>query len=327
MKQVNGHNDTALIVAYYGKIPPYLPLFLDSCKQNADIDFIFFTDWNSDKLISSENIKFIKSSLDEFNKLSNSKIQIGDVVTPYKLCDLKPAWTHIFEDYLREYKFVGYCDIDLIFGRIAEFFSEDVKRRCDMFSITTSYLSGALTIFKNTPQMRTLYQKASGWRYIFSDARHWAFDEYLRIDNTKSDDAKANKLESFSDLVFSSRSNVVLENSRYIGLESRPDLVTYDNGRWLDKEDREYVFFHFVGAKQNPMWTTPNWESLPEKFFVNKYGFFKYGESPLRCHDLFIRPYLRKQVLINWKNKLKTARTLIRNMDVKMLVRGIKKYI
>ncbi len=27
MKQVNGHNDTALIVAYYGKIPPPICLY------------------------------------------------------------------------------------------------------------------------------------------------------------------------------------------------------------------------------------------------------------------------------------------------------------
>ena len=121
-------------------------------------------------------------SLCKFNEKATQKCGIEiQVQTGYKLCDLKPAWPHIFEDYVSDYEFVGYCDIDLIFGRISHFFTDEMRRTVDIFTITREYLSGALTIFKNTSRIFKLYQEAKGWKEIFQDSRHFAFDEYLRI--------------------------------------------------------------------------------------------------------------------------------------------------
>lgn len=63
---------------------------------------------------------------------------------------MKPAWPHIFEDYLGEYEFVGWCDIDLVLGNINSFFSESLKAKYDLLTVTTGYISGALTIIRNT---------------------------------------------------------------------------------------------------------------------------------------------------------------------------------
>ena len=119
---------TALIVAYFGKYPEFMDLFMKGCEFNIDIDFIFFTDWDWQNRKSPSNVKTYPFSLKQFNELATKKCGVEiKVQDGYKLCDLKPAWPHIFEDYLNEYEFVGYCDIDLIFGHIGKYFNEEVK--------------------------------------------------------------------------------------------------------------------------------------------------------------------------------------------------------
>lgn len=245
---------------------------------------------------------------------------------PYKLCDLKPAWCHLYEDYLSEYDFVGYCDIDLIFGTISHFFTEDVKKRYHIFTITTEYMSGAFTVFKNTKPMRLLYQRASGWKYIFSDSRHWAFDEYLRLEGTKTDDAKKYNLESFSEMIFRQR-DICLENSRYIGLESRPGHIKYYNQQWHNESDDEFIFFHFVGAKQHPLWTIASWDFLPTIFHVNKYGFYKDGEPEIWLKDILLNKFYRKQVKVNLSKKINTAKRLLNNFSIFQFIKALKKYL
>ena len=175
-------NKTALIIAYFGPIPSFINLFLKGCEYNKDIDFLFFTDWDCTKLPMVGNVSNIPFTLQKFNETASKKCGIKiNVNSGYKLCDLKPAWPHIFEDYVVNYDFVGYCDIDLIFGQINHFFTNEIKETIDIFTITTEYLSSAFTIFRNTPKVFKLYQCAAGWREIFQGTRHFAFDEYLRV--------------------------------------------------------------------------------------------------------------------------------------------------
>lgn len=320
---------TALIIVYYGKIPSFLSLFLGSCKYNQDIDFYFFTDWDTSTLPILDNVKFIPSSFNHFNELSRIKLKIDDLKIEYgyKLCDLKPAWTHIFEDFVMDYDFVGYCDIDLIFGDISRFFNDEVAKRADLFTITQEYISGALTIFRNNKEMRTLYRKASGWEFIFRDSRHWAFDEELRIDESKTEDVKKYSLESFSDCVFNLKNGIAIENDHYIGYESRPGLVRFNDGHIFGESGEEFVFFHYVGAKQCPFWTLPDWKELPIQFYVNKYGFYIDKKNPLRALDLLNNSHLRRQVIESCEKKGKTVRKLLRNIDIKTIFATLKKYM
>ena len=318
-------NKTALIIVYFGQVPSFINLFLKGCERNRDIDFLFFTDWDWTKLPSLCNVMNIPFSMQQFNKKATEKCGIDiNVNVGYKLCDLKPAWPHILEEYVLGYDFVGYCDIDLIFGRINRFFTEDVKKYADIFTITREYLSGALTIFRNTPRIFRLYQEAKGWKDIFQDPRHFAFDEYLRINDViDSDGVKRNKNQSFSDLVLDT-SSVVLYNDKYIGYEKRPRLAVFDHGA-IYAENEEWVFFHYVVAKQSVFWTIPGWSDIPDKFFINQYGFYRSECCPLSFMDLLGNPYYRKQVISSIKKKSGTVQKLIRKCDIKRLFNAVLK--
>ena len=46
--------------------------------------------------------------------------------SPYKLCDFKPAYGEIFNEFISSFDYWGYCDVDLIWGNIRKFLSNDL---------------------------------------------------------------------------------------------------------------------------------------------------------------------------------------------------------
>ena len=86
----------ALIIAYFSNNaakPYFLNLFLKSSEKQADIDFIFFSDWKDTDIFDQyQNIKYHFFSIDEFNRLATEKCGKEIMLKyGYKLCDLKPG--------------------------------------------------------------------------------------------------------------------------------------------------------------------------------------------------------------------------------------------
>ena len=123
-----------IIHTYWGSLPPWFPHFIMSCKYNRDIDFMVFTDVVQENK-REENVQYYPFSITDFNKLSSRKLELNITIDdPYRVCDLKPAFGHIFEDYLQGYAFWGYCDNDLIFGDIRKFVTGDILDKYDIIS-------------------------------------------------------------------------------------------------------------------------------------------------------------------------------------------------
>ena len=100
----------AILVVYYGEFPPYFDLWIVTDNKFDDLP---------------DNVKIINITLDEFRKLAEKKLHKKVRIDyPYKLCDFKPLYGHILEDYLSDYDYWGHCDVDLIFGDLRRFFSE-----------------------------------------------------------------------------------------------------------------------------------------------------------------------------------------------------------
>ena len=310
----------ALLVVYLGEIPNYIHLFLKSCEYQKNIDFFFFTNWNWSILPPKKIVKNIKINIIDnlyFNKLASQKCGLNiEIKKGYKLCDMKPAWPHIFEDYLGEYEFVGWCDIDLVLGNINSFFSESLKVKYDLLTVTTGYISGALTIIRNTRTMRLLYQKAKGWEQIFQDDRHYAFDELLRL--------KEKKFESFSDMIKRLNNTSFRALFMNVAYESRPDLITWDRGI-VSVKNEEYIFFHYVVAKQSMFFVIPTWTIIPNKYYVNKWGFYRENERPLNFISLFFNVGYIKQITQCLKRKRKTIIKMIKKNDFSGFVKTIIK--
>lgn len=164
----------ALIIPYFGKLPNYFQIFLDSCKENPKFDWIIFTD-DETKYDFPPNVHIIPMSFSECrNKIQSYFDFQVSLSNPQKLCDYKCAYGYIFKDYLTEYSWWGHCDLDQIFGNLGRFISEDLLNTYDKIGSL-----GHLTLYRNTPENNQIFKCTNRYREVFSTELGCAFDEWL----------------------------------------------------------------------------------------------------------------------------------------------------
>lgn len=166
------------IIPYFGKFPNYFKLWLESCRYNSTIDFLIFT---NDKTYFEfpANVKVNYISFDDLKKLIQSKYDF-EIVLPkaYKLCDFKPAYGEIFQDYIKEYDYWGYCDIDLIWGDIRKFITDDILTKNKRI-----LTHGHCTVIENSKAVNAYYRTLPTFNYVtfkraFTTPMSKFFDEW-----------------------------------------------------------------------------------------------------------------------------------------------------
>lgn len=169
----------AFVIPYFGQLPNSFPIFLESCGVNSDVDFYIFTD-DITSYNYPRNVVRVITSLQEIKEMAQ---QIFDFPISldhaYKLCDYKPAYGEIFADYLKGYDFWGWCDLDIVWGKIRRFITDDILSG-DYLRILTR---GHCSIFPNTKRANCLYRTlpnmgCNKWKEAFSCSHNVIFDEW-----------------------------------------------------------------------------------------------------------------------------------------------------
>lgn len=164
------------IIPYFGKLPNLLPFFLKGVRTNQQIDWIFFIDddWQLD---TPPNLKIVKITFPEFKKLIYKKL--GDDIVldfPHKICDYRPAFGVIFEEWLTGYDFWGHCDFDVIYGNLEKFLTSEMFTNFDKI-----FLAGHFSLYRNTSEINNLFRRELNgvqvYKDIFNSTTACAFDE------------------------------------------------------------------------------------------------------------------------------------------------------
>ena len=168
----------AIIVPYFGKLPDYFQLFLDSCRPNKRFDWIIFTN-DKTEYDYPENVHRVDMTFKECRGIVQGRFDFDITLhTPQKLCDYKCAYGYIFSDYLTEYDFWGYCDLDQIFGDLSAFVTDERLETYDKI-----YSLGHLTLYRNTEDNnRTFMSPLKGkeiYKEVFTTELGCAFDEWM----------------------------------------------------------------------------------------------------------------------------------------------------
>ena len=93
-----------------------------------------------------------------------------------KLCEYKQAYGYILKDYIKGYDFWGYGDLDLVYGDIRHFLTDNV--------LTRQFLLGwgHLTLLRNDEDATTYFMKQQNgyqdYRDAFTTSKITYFDEY-----------------------------------------------------------------------------------------------------------------------------------------------------
>lgn len=249
----------ALINCYFGKSwPSYFNHFLFSCKYNPDVDFLIFT--NLEAPFQIANVHFIKiSNLTEFSKIASEKLNLSiHILDGYKLCDFKPTYGLIFQDYLKGYDFWGYCDIDIVFGNIRYFITEKMLKKYDVISPHKNYPAGFFTLLKNNEQCINLFRQSKDYAHILQNTRHFCFDECnfeFNLVHTTDITEINTEIESFT-LVL--RKLELQKEIKYYHKNIVQEF-TYSNvvHHWVEGNifnsitEKQYLLIHLINLKDN----------------------------------------------------------------------------
>jgi hypothetical protein len=165
-----------IIIPYFGPFPKLFKFWLQSAYNNSTVNYLIITD---NQLDSKENIKVVNMAFNDLRAKIQSKFDFEIALkTPYKICDFRGAFGYIFSEYIGSYHFWGFGDIDVIYGDIRHFLTEEVLSNHKVILGL-----GHLTLYKNTEECNHFFElKIEGFQYykdVFSKPRNHIFDEFL----------------------------------------------------------------------------------------------------------------------------------------------------
>lgn len=276
-----------LLIPYFGRWPVWFEFFLHSCRFNADIQWLFYTDCDVPENVPS-NVKFHSISFSEYKNLVSARLGISfQPDSPYKLCDLKPALGYIHKADIDGYDYWGFSDIDLVYGNLREYFTAERLAKYDLLSTHNRRVSGHFCLMRNTEKMRSAFKLIKNWQQRLADNEHYALDEgaFSRIFIKH----KNLPLPLFN---FLAKFNPWRRNSEFVEAFTTPNAgVAWDDGsynfptEWYWnagrvsnnlRENQSYPYFHFFE------WKTL-WKNKVNDF--NSSTFFKITEKGFVSHD------------------------------------------
>ena len=169
----------AIIIPWFGPWPFWKDLFFQSCKKNDTIDFFFISDQEKPESVADGvNIHFHCLSFESYCAQISQKLNIDfRPQRAYKLCDLKPFYGIVHAEQIEKYDFWGYGDLDLVWGDIRSFYTDEVLENYDVLSTHGDRLSGHLTLLRNKSEFTNACLRIPGWEKNLTVAENLALDE------------------------------------------------------------------------------------------------------------------------------------------------------
>lgn len=282
----------AILIPYFGKWPEWISLYFDSVERNSSIDFHFITDCDT-SVSSASNVFFYEMSFDQY--VSNAQEKIGvpfNIPNPYKICDLRPMFGIIHSEIIEKYNFFGWTDVDLLFGNIREFYTDELLASYEVFSTHSTRISGHLAIFKNNSQNRKKYLLIYDWKKAVQNPEFVGIDEHgitnayiMTVFDKINDKFKLSINNFISRYIKKKRLKKMYMVEQYTtpflpikwidGSQNseQPSIWYYYQGEITnDRDKRNFIYIHFMNFKSS-QWrhdgTKAPWEGKNNIYFVS----------------------------------------------------------
>lgn len=247
-----------MVICYYGKLPWYFDYFVHSCKYNPTVDFYVVTDDSSYTKVLPHNVKLVIKPMVELQKLIDLKLGFEtDITRGYKLCDFKPAYGHIFSELLDDYDIWGHCDIDLVFGNIRKFMTDEILERYDIISTRPDWIPGCFLLFKNNLKMNLLFTHSKDYKKVLSSNIHYCFDEtnfrHREFEEEKPFFEIKSEIESMMHVV--KRMELCGYIKPYFDMHiiegGSPGRLKWEKGTLIYKNEFEVLLYHLIDFKRH----------------------------------------------------------------------------
>ncbi len=268
----------ALIIPYYGALPPMLNLFLSNC-ESKEIDIYFVTDLDFSSFELPPNVKIVAMPLAEVSERIKVTTGIEPLIAkPYKLCDCRPLFGKVFSDITEGYDFWATGDCDLIYGNVDKYLSKIAYKSYEMISVRRFWTTGSLNIYKNCQKINELFLQNPDLRRILTTSVGFCADEAGGFWYELSQGVPLNSLNSqvqtLTHLVQSAGIRWLHEDIICEQLQ-RNEVLRISKGKIESSRQKDDIFaFHYANHKRTFIFSFASWGNTPETYFVDCSGFF-----------------------------------------------------
>ena len=315
------------IIPYFGKFPNYFPLFLKTCGHNPDFNWLVITDDRLEYDYPS-NFTVLYWSFEKLKRYIQDKFDFRIALdSPYKLCDYKPAYGYIFDDYIRDFLFWGHCDVDTLMGKLGHFITPELLQQYDKL-----FCLGHMTLYKNTYEnnrvFMSVFKRVELYKNVFSTNDICWFDEEYKdeynINELFRSNGKQICMKDFSMNVVANYTGFV--RVEYLGIKNYPQnhgykqeayiksaVYTWNDGHLFrfytikgnQLKREEFLYIHIFRRRmsfQKYLLTLDKFKIIPNKFLpmeveeitVDNIGRIKKHTFCLQYYDANIKPRIKK---------------------------------
>jgi len=259
------------IVCWFGRLPGYFPVWIKSCSYNTGFDYLLFTDADIDTVLP-QNIKVIKFEKNELqNRINTVVFGKASLKYAYRVCDFRPMYGALFAKELHEYDYWGYCDIDVVFGKINTFLNRNDFQKDAIFN------GGHFTLIKNINRMNNLYKEKGSlfdYKTVAQKEAIFAFDETTGIQRI----AKCNYIDARYGIPY------IETESKYTQLRSRMDVINPDKQLFywekgilyrakIENGERHYQEIAYIHLQKRELMILDEGVITSDSFWITPHGF------------------------------------------------------
>lgn len=258
-----------------GKLPWYFDYFVHTCKYNPSIDVFIISDDLTYERKLPRNVKLIYNSLEGLSRIATERIGIPiDIRFPYKLCDFKPTYGLLFSDLLKEYDFWGHGDIDVVFGNIRNFITDEILSQHDLVCVRHDFLTGYFQLFRNNEKMNRLFMRSKDYQKVLQSEKHFCFDEtnfqFESFAEGKPFDEIPSEIESMMHVVKKmERQNHIRPFFDFFVVEGIPGNLKWIKGNLFFRRKYEIILYHMIHFKKKYLPKNPP-KKIPDTFTISK---------------------------------------------------------
>lgn len=142
-----------LIVPWFGDLPPWFKQWRANVARNLEPQ-------GYDVLLD-QNLTAFKRRVKFRLGIEDAPIVAGEG----KVHDYRCALGALYSERLAEgYDFWGHTDLDMVYGRVEQWFSDEYLSGLDIASNHVDYVSGPWTLYRNRPEVNELFLEHDDWR-------------------------------------------------------------------------------------------------------------------------------------------------------------------
>lgn len=302
-----------------GPLPNYFGYYVSSCKRNKTVDYVVIND-TIQSSYQDENIQFLKMNLEEFNSFASNILKQGiHLNSAWKINEIKPLFGNIFKDLLTSYDFWGWCDLDIIWGEIRSFLTDDLLNHYDVVTTKVNWSAGHFTLFKNTDLCNNLYTRNKTVISLLNDPVYYAFEESCHRWNGEIfsfEDLEQRKLPvSMFDIIKKAELSGELHVHFKDIIREHPQAINYSykNGRLTDLDNgEEFMYYHLITVKKIWRYYIPPFHKSYDSLKIIAYG---------------IKPDNQNSLLWVINRALSCARGILKSVRKQPLKQVLKKLI